>query len=83
MQSSAGNPYQHYGYQFWLKGWSKEDPKKRRYPDAPVDLFSADGFGGQNIYIIPSRKLVIVRLGLHDLDENQLFRNVLAAFPNK
>jgi CubicO group peptidase (beta-lactamase class C family) len=35
-----------------------------RYPDAPKDMYSANGFQGQKFFIIPSRDLVIVRLGL-------------------
>ena len=44
-----------YAAQFWL---NKNDPA------FPQDAFMADGFEGQNIAIIPSKKLVIVRLGL-------------------
>lgn len=68
-----------YGFQIWLNGQSKEDPNVRWYPDAPADMFFADGFGGQNIFIIPSRKMVIVRLGLRNINENKFLREVLSA----
>jgi CubicO group peptidase (beta-lactamase class C family) len=57
-------PRGQYGYQFWLNAGTKDDPSDRTYPHAPPDLFCADGFEGQNVFIIPSRQLVVVRLGL-------------------
>jgi CubicO group peptidase (beta-lactamase class C family) len=46
-----------YGAQFWLNSGGK-------YPNAPSDLFSCNGYQGQHIFIIPSKDLVIVRFGL-------------------
>jgi len=46
-----------YGAQFWL-------PTPTDYPKSPRDMYFADGFQGQRIFIIPSEELVIVRLGL-------------------
>jgi CubicO group peptidase (beta-lactamase class C family) len=69
----AANKQQNYGYQFWLNGG-------RRYKDVPADLFYCDGFAYQNIYIIPSKKLVVVRLGLtydKSFDENGFLREVI------
>ncbi|MEP6711611.1 MAG: serine hydrolase [Ferruginibacter sp.] len=76
MPSSADNR-KHYGYQFWLNGFDK-DLSKRWYPDGPADMYFADGFNGQDIYIIPSKKLVVVRLGLHVIDENDLLKKIIA-----
>src|SRR5258708_5124657 len=53
-----------YGYMFWLNAGTKGDAGDRTYPHAPANLFCADGFEGQNVFIIPSRQLVVVRLGL-------------------
>ena len=53
-----------YGYMFWLNAGTKGNPGDRLYPHAPADLFCADGFEGQNVFVIPSRQLVVVRLGL-------------------
>lgn len=46
-----------YGAHFWL-------PTNKDYPKSPKDMYFADGFQGQRVFIIPSEGLVIVRLGL-------------------
>lgn len=51
-----------YGGHFWLNADGK-------YPDVPRDLFSANGFQGQRVFIIPSKDLVIVRTGLAEEPE--------------
>lgn len=79
VQPSSADKLKHYGYFFWLNGFDKNDPSKRWYPDVPGDMFFADGFGGQDIFIIPSKKLVVVRLGLHAIDENKLLKEIIAA----
>jgi len=79
IQPSNADKQKHYGYQFWLNGYDKKDPAKRWYPDVPADMYFADGFGGQDIYIIPSEKLVVVRLGLHVINENKFLKEVIEA----
>lgn len=81
VQPAAANKQRRYGYQFWLNGVDDKDPAKRWFPDAPADMFFADGFGGQNIFIIPSKKLIVVRLGVKTIDENQYLREVIRALP--
>jgi CubicO group peptidase (beta-lactamase class C family) len=78
-QPVAADTLHNYGYLFWLNGYHGTDSTHRLLPDVPADLFFADGFGGQNIYIIPSKKLVVVRLGVHNLDENKLLKEIIAA----
>lgn len=78
IQPPAADTLQHYGYQFWLNGFNKNDPSQRWYADVPADMYFADGFGGQDIYIIPSKKLVVVRLGLHVMNENKLLKNIIS-----
>lgn len=63
-----------YGAQFWLNAGG-------HYPDAPRDLFSANGYQGQYVFIIPSKDLVIVRMGLKEepeFDVNGLLRDVVS-----
>jgi CubicO group peptidase (beta-lactamase class C family) len=73
------NRLKNYGYQFWLNGFAKKDSTILQYPDVPADMYYADGYGGQDIYIIPSKKLVVVRLGLHGIDENSFLKRVVKA----
>jgi len=53
-----------YGFQWWLNAGEKNKPFNRLYDELPADMYWADGFEGQNIFVIPSKKLVVVRLGL-------------------
>src|SRR4030095_13857184 len=77
IQPSTADKEKHYGYQFWLNGYDEKDPTKRWYPDVPGDMYFADGFGGQDIYIIPSEKLIVVRLGLHVINANNFLKEVI------
>lgn len=64
-----------YGAHFWLNAGKK-------YPDLPVDLYSANGFQGQHVFIIPSRDLVIVRFGLVEhpvFDVNSFLKELLSS----
>ena len=56
-----------YGGHFWLNAGGY-------YPDAPKELYSANGFQGQRVFIIPSKDLVIVRMGLDSMDFNEFLR---------
>jgi len=72
---SNNNP--NYGYHTWL---GTEFVEKRDYgkgvlsyvphsePFAADDIIFFDGFGGQRVYVIPSRDLVIVRTGPGEVD---------------
>lgn len=53
-----------YGYQFWLNAGAKNNAANRLYPHCPTDMYCCDGYEGQFVFIIPSKNLVIVRLGL-------------------
>lgn len=56
--------FDHYGFYFLLNTRRKKGRDNRFFPNVPDDMFYADGFEGQNIFIIPSMGMVIVRLGL-------------------
>ena len=54
-----------------------------RYPDAPKDIYSCNGFQGQMVFIIPSHDMVIVRMGLKEqkdgFDFNGLLKEILGS----
>ena len=77
VQPSTADKRKHYGYQFWLNGYDENDSTKRWYADVPADMFFCDGYGGQDVYIIPSKKLVVVRLGLHTINENRFLKEII------
>ncbi len=65
-----------YGAHWWLNAEGK-------YPDVPTDLYSANGFQGQRVFVIPSKDLVIVRTGLAgspDFDESTFLKELVQAF---
>ncbi len=64
-----------YGGHFWLNAGGK-------YPDVPKDLFSLNGYQGQRVFIIPSKDLVVVRMGLTDgsvFDFNRFLKGIISA----
>jgi CubicO group peptidase (beta-lactamase class C family) len=68
-----------YGAHFWLNAGGV-------YPNVPKDLFSCNGYQGQHVFIIPSRDLVIVRMGLNensDFNFDAFLSEVLASIKNE
>lgn len=63
-----------YGAHFWLN-------RSGKLPDAPTDMVSCQGHRGQRIFILPSRDLVIVRLGFAEdkFDHNLFLKGILNA----
>lgn len=65
-----------YGVQFWL---NKGTHEIKGHPD----IYYCDGFHGQRVFIIPSKDLVIVRMGLNnhgEFDFNKFVTRIMAAF---
>lgn len=64
-----------YGAHFWLNLNGVD------FPNAPHDMFYAAGHQGQYVFIIPSKNIVIVRMGTDDLnfDANSFVKEVLAS----
>jgi CubicO group peptidase (beta-lactamase class C family) len=63
--------------------WLKESNEKNALVDVPDDIFFADGFLGQRVYVIPSRNLVVVRMGysLSSFSVNDFLRDIIATLP--
>ena len=61
-----------YGAHFWLN-------ESKKMENIPEDLFICRGFKGQRIYIIPSKDLVIVRLGTSEknIDYNRFVNGIV------
>jgi hypothetical protein len=79
MQQEAPASDGTYAATFWL-----EEPEPfHELRDVPDDVYFADGFLGQRVYIIPSRKLVVVRMGysLADFSMNEFLKGILSALP--
>lgn len=76
VQQPAPNSNNAYGGHFWLN-------RDGAMADVPEDAYSLAGFHNQKVYIIPSKKLVIVRLGLTynepDLDFNSWLKQIIEA----
>ena len=69
-----------YGYLWWLNGKSKfmipgEQTVYNGFlvPNAPADMYAAMGANDQRIYVIPSKKMVIVRMGNASAPNNPNF----------
>ncbi|MFY9242285.1 MAG: serine hydrolase [Polaribacter sp.] len=59
-----------YGAQFWLNA-------EGQFKDVPKNMFFADGYQGQRVYILPDQDLVIVRMALSWMEENEFLKGVL------
>lgn len=58
------SPNGKYGAHIWLNAGDGGDPAKREFQKVPADAFYFSGFEGQQVVVIPSFKLVAVRLGV-------------------
>ncbi len=68
--NSSQNINASYGYFWWLNGKvSFMIPGEQKVhqgslvPNAPVDMYAAMGANDQRIYVIPSKKMVVIRMG--------------------
>lgn len=56
-------PQGKYGAQFWLNAGERHAPENRLFPSLPRDLYYCGGYNEQIVAVIPSRDMVVVRLG--------------------
>jgi CubicO group peptidase (beta-lactamase class C family) len=80
-------PKGEYGALFWLNAGAPGNPGNRLWPHAPVDAYAAQGFQEQNVIMIPSRGVVLVRFGATSKrsawDTDAFIAGVLQALPEK
>ncbi len=72
----------HYGAHIWLNVGPSGSPEARPFPDLPQDLYYFEGYQGQFVGIIPSRRLVAVHLGMQIKgiwDKRDFLRSILNA----
>jgi CubicO group peptidase (beta-lactamase class C family) len=62
-------PEGRYGAHWWLNAGNPKDPTQRPWPALPTDSYAATGHSGQYVVVVPSAKLVVVRLGLSEPDD--------------
>ena len=63
LRPAPKSPQGRYGLHWWLNRGQREDGSDRPMQQLPRDLFFASGFEQQVLAVIPSKKLVAVRLG--------------------
>ena len=84
-KAAPAAPNGNYGAHFWLNLGSDEAGTDRPWPTLPRDTYAMDGFEGQHVVIVPSRKLVAVRLGQTPrngfFDFEKWLAGLLAALP--
>ena len=80
MKNSSQNLNPAYGYLWWLNGknnyrlpGSETEFSGKLIPNSPDDLYAGLGANDQKLYIVPSEKLVVVRMG-GDAGETSLGR---------
>ncbi|MFT4684863.1 MAG: CubicO group peptidase (beta-lactamase class C family) [Psychroserpens sp.] len=68
--NTSQNINEAYGYLWWLNGKSTYHLPQSQFefsgkliPNAPDDMYAALGKNDQKIYVVPSKKLVIIRMG--------------------
>lgn len=61
--ATAGATKGEYGAQWWLNTGELGRETNRLLPGVPTDMYMMDGYEGQRVFVVPSRHLVVVRLG--------------------
>lgn len=82
---TSTSPQRHYGAHWRINAGAEGNPSDRIYPKLPRDMRQAAGFQGQRLMVIPSRDVVVVRLGVtvkeSRWDVTPLVLKVLDALP--
>jgi CubicO group peptidase (beta-lactamase class C family) len=65
-----GNSNGVYGAHFWLNSSSE-------LPDVSPEIYYMDGYQGQRVFIIPSKDMVIVRMGLTNINFSKMLKEII------
>jgi CubicO group peptidase (beta-lactamase class C family) len=60
-----------YGAHWWLNAGNPSDHSGRPWPSLPADSYAARGYSGQWVLVVPSRELVVIRLGIAVPDDGE------------
>ena len=78
-------PRGEYGALFWLNAGAPSDSSDRMMASVTVDTFFARGFQEQRVFVVPSKKLVLVRFGATSdksaWNDDAFVDSILAALP--
>jgi CubicO group peptidase (beta-lactamase class C family) len=82
---TPGAPLGCYGAHWWLDAGEPGAPERRPWPQLPAETYAARGHSGQWVVVVPSARLVVVRLGLTVPDDEddgtqELVAELLAHF---
>lgn len=80
VNSSKGGKYG----ALWWTNEADNNNNNKKYINVPSDCFSCQGYDGQFVWVIPSKKLVVVRLSFErgdPLDPNILLSQIIEALP--
>lgn len=67
-----------YGLNWWRNGLKPDG--SRLWPGAPEDAFAASGFNNNDLFVLPSWRMVIVRLGLDEAPDGPITDEVYGEF---
>ncbi len=73
-----------YGALWWTNESDKNNPANKKYPNVPSDCISCQGYDGQYVWVIPSKKLVVVRFAFEqgsNLDPDFFLSEIIKALP--
>jgi CubicO group peptidase (beta-lactamase class C family) len=85
-QSGAANKHKggRYGAGWWVNEPDINSGGKRLYEKVPEDCFYAQGYDGQYVWVIPSKKMVVVRLAREAFTQfipDNFLADLIAALP--
>lgn len=82
---STAAPLGEYGAQVWLNRGNPSNPEEKELPGLPNEAYFFRGFEKNIVAVVPSKKLVVVRLGVthhNNFDITGLINGIIEALPD-